>query len=206
MTLPASRRGWRGIDRRGYLGARESVRVFGWWKVVLLRTLVTLCELTCFVKNKPSDDGSSDTPQVHGMEMLTPRRVAFAAAEAFADGLLPSVKILSVFSSLRPWKSSHLRLCGAVCRKRAQSLLKSTYCPLLLPLVPLYRLVSLGGYASCNWRQQKRGLVLGVILGRISDLLAGTVRSDARSPLSLLRPTFTCTTNNLKTKGNTSHT
>lgn len=134
------------------------------------------------MKNKPSDDGSSDTPQVHGMEMLTPRRVAFAAAEAFADGLLPSVKILSVFSSLRPWKSSHLRLCGAVCRKRAQSLLKSTYCPLLLPLVPLYRLVSLGGYASCNWRQQKRGLVLGVILGRISDLLAGTVRSDARSP------------------------
>jgi hypothetical protein len=32
----------------------------------------------------------SDTPQ--GMEMLTPRRVAFAAAEAFAEGLLGSVQ------------------------------------------------------------------------------------------------------------------
>ena len=54
------------------------------------------------MKNKPSDDGSSDTPQVHGMEMLTPRRVAFAAAEAFADGFAPSVeKVLSVFFPLR---------------------------------------------------------------------------------------------------------
>lgn len=50
MTLPASRRGSRGIDRRGYLGARERVRVFGRWKVVDLRTLCVLCELTCYEK------------------------------------------------------------------------------------------------------------------------------------------------------------
>lgn len=47
MTLEASRRGTWGIDLRGYLGARESVRVFGRWKLVLVRTLRTLCELTC---------------------------------------------------------------------------------------------------------------------------------------------------------------
>lgn len=42
-------------------------------------------------KNRPSDDGSSDTPQDGDGEMLTPRRVAFAAADAFADGLPASV-------------------------------------------------------------------------------------------------------------------
>lgn len=34
-------------DTRGYFGARERVRVFGRWKVVEVRTLRTLCELTC---------------------------------------------------------------------------------------------------------------------------------------------------------------
>jgi hypothetical protein len=47
ITLLASRRGTCGIDLRGYLGERESVRVLGRWKVVLVRTLRTLCELTC---------------------------------------------------------------------------------------------------------------------------------------------------------------
>ena len=52
---------------------------------MLLRTLRALCELTCYMKNKPSDDGSSDTPQG---ALLTPRRVALAAALALAEGLL----------------------------------------------------------------------------------------------------------------------
>ena len=38
--------------------------------------------------NRPSDDGSSDTPQGWFVHVLTPRRVALAAAEAFAEGLL----------------------------------------------------------------------------------------------------------------------
>ena len=88
MTFEASRRGSCGTDLRGYFGARESVRVLGRWKVVLLRTLRALCELTCFVKDRPSDYESSDTPQgCHG-GMLTPRRVALAAALAFPEGLL----------------------------------------------------------------------------------------------------------------------
>lgn len=47
MTLLASSLGSCGTDLRGYLGARESVRVFGRWKEVDVRTLRTLCELTC---------------------------------------------------------------------------------------------------------------------------------------------------------------
>lgn len=54
MTLEASRRGWCGIDLRGYLGARDSWSVFGWWKDVLVRTLRVLCELTCY-ENRPSE-------------------------------------------------------------------------------------------------------------------------------------------------------
>lgn len=81
--------GWLGIDLRGYLGERESVRVFGRWKEVDLRTLCALCELTC--RNyRPSDDGSSDTPLVAFVvygRRLTPRRVAFAAWLALAEGL-----------------------------------------------------------------------------------------------------------------------
>lgn len=57
MTLLASRRGWCGIDLRGYLGARERVRVLGRWKEVLVRTLRTLCELTCGVKTGRQNDG-----------------------------------------------------------------------------------------------------------------------------------------------------
>lgn len=53
MIFPASRRGCETIARRGYRGARESVRVFGRWKLVLFRTLRTLCELTC--ENRPSE-------------------------------------------------------------------------------------------------------------------------------------------------------
>jgi len=53
-----------------------------------VRTLRTLCELTCVVKDRPSDDGSSDTPQ-GAKGGLTPRRVAFAAALALAEGLVP---------------------------------------------------------------------------------------------------------------------
>ena len=48
MIFSASRRGACGIDLRGYFGARESVSVFGRWKVVDVRILRTLCELTCF--------------------------------------------------------------------------------------------------------------------------------------------------------------
>jgi hypothetical protein len=55
MTLEASRRGWCGIDLRGYLGARDRVRVLGRWKEVDVRTFLTLCELTCAVKNRPSE-------------------------------------------------------------------------------------------------------------------------------------------------------
>jgi len=57
MTLEASRRGSCATDLRGYLGARESVRVFGRWKEVLVRTLRTLCELTCGVKTGRQNDG-----------------------------------------------------------------------------------------------------------------------------------------------------
>ena len=46
MILAASRRGCKGIDLRGYLGERESWRVFGRWKVVERRTLRTFCEWT----------------------------------------------------------------------------------------------------------------------------------------------------------------
>ena len=38
--------------------------------------------------DRPSDDGSSDTPQGELVVLLTPRRVAFAAALALAEGLL----------------------------------------------------------------------------------------------------------------------
>ncbi len=55
MTFPASRRGTCGTDLRGYLGARESCSVFGRWKEVVVRTLRTLCESTCCVKNRTSE-------------------------------------------------------------------------------------------------------------------------------------------------------
>lgn len=83
MTLEASKRGSCGTDLRGYLGERERVRVFGRWNEVLVRTLRTLCELTCYKKQAVRMMSCSDTPQ----GMLTPRRVAFAAAEACAEGL-----------------------------------------------------------------------------------------------------------------------
>jgi hypothetical protein len=46
MTLCSSRRGAWGTDLRGYLGARESWRVLGRWKVVEVRTLVFFWEWT----------------------------------------------------------------------------------------------------------------------------------------------------------------
>lgn len=101
-----------GIDLRGYLGERESVRVFGRWKVVLKRTLRTLCELTCYM-NRPSDDGISDTPQGGIWWVLTPFNVAFAAAWAFAWGFLalefaPAVALALMLPGWRR-KAAHMR-------------------------------------------------------------------------------------------------
>ena len=86
-TLAASRRGSWGTDLRGYLGARESVSVLGRWKVVLFRTLWALCELTCCRKETGRQTMRALT-RLKVRWLLTPRRVALAAADACLLGLL----------------------------------------------------------------------------------------------------------------------
>lgn len=65
---------------------------------MLVRTLRTLCELTCFDTGR-QNDGFSDTPHgsIVGGMVLTPRRVALAAAEACWEGLL------GLLASVREW-------------------------------------------------------------------------------------------------------
>lgn len=69
------------MDLRGYLGARESWRVLGRWKVVDRRTLRTLWELTC------RDILEREPWWLRRREKITPRRVALAAALALAFDL-----------------------------------------------------------------------------------------------------------------------
>ena len=50
ITLLASSRGSEWMLLRGYLGERLSLSVLGRWKLVVVRTLRALCELTCLAK------------------------------------------------------------------------------------------------------------------------------------------------------------
>lgn len=62
----------------------------------VLPDLLRLVRVDLLYENRPSESCSSDTPlDDHGGLVLTPRRVALAAAEAFAEGL-PALEFSAV--------------------------------------------------------------------------------------------------------------
>jgi hypothetical protein len=82
-ALPRIGRGTRltETDLRWYFGFRAKDRVFGRWKLVVKRTLWTLCELT-YIENRPQQSALNAAHMKARWDVFTPLRAAFAAALA----------------------------------------------------------------------------------------------------------------------------
>jgi hypothetical protein len=125
-------------DLRWYFGFRARDRVFGRWKLVVKRTLWTLCELT-YIENRPQQSALNATHMKAKWDVFTPLRAAFAAASAlpfFSAAPLPADLAAAVLQSVQP----------------AATTRETHAFPLTRPLAPLY----VGRLAVVDWRGKAR--------------------------------------------------